>query len=215
MRKPATKAIVFDFDGVLVDTVDIKTRAFVKLYERYGDVITERVKEYHLRNGGMSRHEKFHYFHEHLLGRILTREKETLLAEAFAGQVIQAVVEAPWIPGAHEFLEKFHQRVIVFVASGTPEEELKEIIGRRKMTHYFKAVHGAPATKGEIIRQVITENHLRKDQVLMVGDAATDYEGAEKAGVRFIGKIDSENRYFPEETELIRTLFELEGKIDI
>jgi beta-phosphoglucomutase-like phosphatase (HAD superfamily) len=41
-------AIVFDFDGVLVESVDVKTQAFGALYAEYGDRIVEQVKAYHL-----------------------------------------------------------------------------------------------------------------------------------------------------------------------
>ena len=33
------KAIVFDFDGTLVDTFEIKTKAFGEMYQKYGDKI--------------------------------------------------------------------------------------------------------------------------------------------------------------------------------
>ncbi|MCX5934210.1 MAG: hypothetical protein NTU99_05390, partial [Pseudanabaena sp. LacPavin_0818_WC45_MAG_42_6] len=48
-------AIVFDFDGVLVESVDVKTQAFGTLYAEYGDLIVEQVKAYHLLHGGVSR----------------------------------------------------------------------------------------------------------------------------------------------------------------
>ena len=48
-------AIIFDFDGVLVESVDVKTRAFCDMYSKYGEEIVEKVKEYHLSHGGISR----------------------------------------------------------------------------------------------------------------------------------------------------------------
>ena len=57
------KAIFFDFDGVLVESVDIKTRAFSKLFEREGEDVVKKVIDYHIDNGGVSRYEKFRYIY--------------------------------------------------------------------------------------------------------------------------------------------------------
>ena len=63
------KAIIFDFDGVILDSVDVKTKAFKQMYSIYGDDVMRKVVDYHLLNGGISRYEKFKYFHENFLNR--------------------------------------------------------------------------------------------------------------------------------------------------
>ena len=55
------KNIIFDFDGVILDSVNIKTEAFYKLFEQYGSKIANQVVDYHIINGGMSRFKKFEY----------------------------------------------------------------------------------------------------------------------------------------------------------
>ena len=182
-------AIVFDFDGVLVESVDVKTRAFAALYAEYGDRIVKQVVDYHLHHGGVSRFEKFRYYQEVLLGKTLTKEEETQLGDRFAEYVENAVVEAAYVSGAYEFLENNYQSIPLFVASGTPDQELKRIISRRNMSHYFVSVHGSPTKKGAIIQEILTTHRLNPDRVLMVGDAIADYEGASIAGVKFIGRV--------------------------
>ena len=39
------KAIIFDFDGVILDSVNVKTKAFELLYEEYGPEIQKKVVE--------------------------------------------------------------------------------------------------------------------------------------------------------------------------
>jgi HAD superfamily hydrolase (TIGR01549 family) len=182
-------AIVFDFDGVLVESVDVKTQAFGALYAEYGDRIVEQVKDYHLLHGGVSRFDKFRYYHEVLLGKTLTKEEELRLGNLFSQYVEDAVVEAVYVPGAYEFLENTYQSIPLFVASGTPDQELKRIVSRRNMSHYFVSVHGSPAQKGDIIQGILSKYGFASDRVLMVGDAIADYEGAIAAGVKFIGRV--------------------------
>lgn len=63
------KAIFWDFDGVIADSVNVKTDAFYELYLPYGKEVAEKVKEYHLANGGVSRFKKFEYWETELLGK--------------------------------------------------------------------------------------------------------------------------------------------------
>src|SRR3989304_1573816 len=56
------RAIIFDFDGVIVESVDIKTKAFARLFEHEGKVVVEKVVDYHLKNGGVSRFDKFRVY---------------------------------------------------------------------------------------------------------------------------------------------------------
>ena len=73
------KTIFFDFDGVIADSVDIKTKAFAKLFKRYGDEIVKKVVEYHLSHGGVSRYDKFRYYYQNFLGKKITDDEINIL----------------------------------------------------------------------------------------------------------------------------------------
>lgn len=180
-------AIVFDFDGVLVESVDVKTRAFASLYEEHGKEVVAAVVAHHLQHGGLSRFEKFRHCHLAFLGRELSAAEELALGERFSALVEDAVVRAKWIPGAREFLDQWHGRLPIYVASGTPEIELLRIVERRGMAKYFAGVRGTPGSKGELISGFARAERLPPKSLLMVGDSTTDYEGAQQAGTDFIG----------------------------
>src|SRR3990167_2961874 len=118
--KEMIKAIIFDFDGVLVESVEVKTRAFAELYKEYGPEIVGKVVEYHLKNGGVSRFKKFRYFHQVLLGKELSTEEERVLGERFSCLVEDLVINSQWVSGAKEFLDMYHNRLDLYVVSGTP-----------------------------------------------------------------------------------------------
>ena len=105
----------------------------------------------------------------------------------------------------------------MFVASGTPDVELKRIVSRRNMAHYFISVHGSPAKKGDIIQDILTKHSFNPDRVLMVGDAIADYEGAIAAGVKFMGRVMKypETYPFSVETLVLPDLVDLEVKMGI
>ena len=190
-------AIVFDFDGVLAESVDVKTRAFAALYEPWGDEVVRQVVAWHLAHGGVSRYEKFRHFHQAFLGRGLAPAEESELGGRFSALVEEAVIAAAWVPGAREFLDDWHARLPLYVASGTPEEELVRIIECRGMTRYFVDVAGAPRKKGEILRGFLGRSGAPPGRLLMVGDAMTDFDGAAEAGVPFLGIAPAGAHPFP------------------
>ena len=206
-------AIVFDFDGVLVESVDVKTRAFAALYAEYGADIEQRVTAHHLAHSGISRYVKFRHYHENFLGIHYDGAIGEQLSARFSRLVVDAIVAAPYVTGAQEFLNTHHRRLPLFVASGTPDEELHEIVQRRGMRHYFESVHGSPATKGDILKGVIRRCNLVPARVLMLGDATADLDGAREAGAAFIGRAACGGSPFPPGVPTIADLTALAGQL--
>ena len=206
-------AIVFDFDGVLVESAEVKTRAFAALYSTYGAIIEQRVVDYHLVHAGISRYKKFRYYQESLLGIPYTDDDGERLSRRFSELVVDAVVQAPYVAGAHEFLQLNIGRIPMFVASGTPDDELREIVVRRGMSHYFVSVNGTPESKSEILCRLIANHGYSAQRVLMVGDAIADLEGAQLAGTAFIGRVVECAPVFHAGIETITDLSELGARI--
>ncbi len=195
------QAVFFDFDGVILDSTHIKTEAFKKMYEPFGDAIVKKVLEYHLKHGGISRVEKIAYYHDSLLNTPLSKEK---LAEAclqFSNRVKDMVASAAWIPGIKHFFETYHEKVDLYVVSGTPQEELTEIIEKRAMGIYFKKIMGSPVKKPVHVNSILHTEKLTPDLCFFIGDALTDYDTAVETGLHFIG-IQGEINFPPGTTVL-------------
>lgn len=181
-------AVFFDFDGVICDSTDIKTNAFADLYASYGDEVVAKVREHHIQNGGISRYKKLAYFQRHILGKNSSDSEIERLATKFAGLVVERVVASPFVEGALEALEGLRDRCIpMFVVSGTPQEELREIIRRKSLEKYFKGVYGSPSPKSEILKYLLSKHHYPRDQCIFVGDALTDCEASRLVGIPFLG----------------------------
>lgn len=209
MSRFHTEAVIFDFDGVLVESADVKTEAFAAIYRRYGDEVAKKAIAYHLEHAGISRYVKFRHLHETLLGLSLSDQEVASLGEQFSQLVIDAVIAAPWVPGACEFVEKYCDGLPLFVASGTPDDELKMIVSRCGMGRFFRSTHGVPATKGEIVRAIVKQHGFDPRQVLMIGDATADLEGARSGGTRFLGRVRGEPNPFPPDVDVIPDLTRL------
>lgn len=180
------RAIAFDFDGVLVESVEVKTRAFARLFAGEGAETVQRIVTCHIKNGGVSRFEKFKTIYRDILNRPLTDQKFQSLCREFAEYVVEDVVAAPWVEGAEQFLSAHCERYPLFVISGTPEEELREIVRRRGMQRFFREVLGAPRTKDVLLQEALRRHQLASYDLVFVGDAETDWIAARKTGVPFI-----------------------------
>lgn len=190
------RAIIFDFDGVIVESVDIKTDAFARLFESEGKEVVKKVVEYHLANTGVSRFEKFKHIYKEILKKELKEEIFKDLCQQFSKLVVDEVVKAPFVLGAIEFLKNYAQEYKFFVVSATPEDELENILGRREIKHYFAGVYGAPQKKSAVIKKIIDTNNLRPQEVIYIGDALSDYKAAKINSVYFVARVQSDNNLF-------------------
>lgn len=182
------EVFAFDFDGVLLDSVNIKTKAFASLYQCHGAEVVSKVIQYHEENGGVSRNEKFKYFHRYYLNKKLGTLDLVSLSEKFSALVVKDVIAANWICGAESFLsllKKLGKECIV--VSATPQEELELIIDKRNMCGYFSRVYGAPKLKNRVLENVIVEKGINPRSVVFFGDALVDWRAAEETGVDFVG----------------------------
>ncbi len=202
------QAIIFDFDGIVVESGKIKTQAFAELYRPYGEDIVAAVVQFHNQNGGMSRYRKFRHFQEHFLSKPpLAEAEEKQLDIRFSELVVEAVIAAEAVPGAIELIRQQAGRIPLFVASGTPETELKVIVERRGLATYFTEVHGAPALKKTIIAEILSKYGLKPESVLMIGDAMADLEGAQANNTAFLGRVfPSDPNPFPAHIEVVPDL---------
>jgi phosphoglycolate phosphatase-like HAD superfamily hydrolase len=202
------QAIIFDFDGVVVESGKIKTQAFAELYRPFGEEIVAQVVQFHTQNGGMSRYRKFRHFQEHFLHQPpLTEAEENQLDIRFSELVVEAVIAAEPVPGAIELIRQQSGRIPLFVASGTPEVELKAIVERRGLAPYFTGVRGAPALKKTIIAEILSAHSLKPESVLMIGDAMADLEGAQANNTAFLGRVfPGDPNPFPAHIEIVPDL---------
>ena len=202
-----TKAITFDFDGVLAESTDVKTAAFQTLYEPFGKEVVAQVTQYHLLNGGISRFEKIRHYQHTFLGENVSETRLQELAQRFSELVVKKVIESSWVAGAKACLELHLGKLQLFIASGTPQEELLTIVEKREMSHYFREVYGSPLTKATHIRRILDDHSWEKDQVVMVGDSMSDWDAANETGIRFLGrKTLNDGTNFPEGTTVVQDL---------
>jgi len=187
MIQSAFQAFFFDFDGVIVDSVDVKTVAFARMFEPFGPEVVAKVVEHHRLHGGMNRMQKFLYYYKDFLSKSLDNVELDDLCRQFSSFVMNEVISAPEILGAQAFLEKCYKEIPCFIVSATPQDELREIVERRRLMHYFREIRGAPADKCKHLGDILNSYAFKPESCLYFGDAYSDYEAARTCSVFFWG----------------------------
>lgn len=179
---------VFDCDGVLLDSNQLKSKAFRLTLENYPKNFVEHFIAYHELNGGISRHIKFEYFLSNMLKKQNFQEEHSALLRKFSLVSMEILSkEAKLIPGIKDFLKKLNtEKKYVIVCSGTDEIDLKKILALKNIDQYFSHIYGSPKTKKEILLKALTEYKNQKIKGIFFGDASSDYEAAKKFELDFM-----------------------------
>jgi len=186
----AIKVIVFDFDGTLVESNQLKYDAYFELFPK--DEYHERI----IRDVLAKSFEESRYS---ILEKILREidegakgleERVKIVANRYNDIVLQGAKTCPECPGAERLLQQLSARYPFYLSSTTPEEALCEIIRFRRWTGYFKDIFGYPGKKQATLRNIINKEQIDPSQVLVVGDGESDKVSAEKVGCGFFDVRD-------------------------
>ncbi len=189
-----TKALIFDFDGVIVESVKLKSNAFASIYKPYGLKIMKKVVKHHEENGGMSRFEKFKYYHENYLNIEITNSEIKKLANQFSQIVIKEVISCPYVPGVLSFIKSCYGKYKIFISTGTPTEEIKIILKERNINKYFLEVFGSPSSKSSHVKKIKEKYTLESNEIIFFGDSNSDSFAAITHDIPFVLRVHALNR---------------------
>ncbi|TGL60408.1 HAD family hydrolase [Leptospira jelokensis] len=187
------KVIFWDFDGVIKESVEVKTNAYLALFPHAPKYILDKIKSHHLDYGGISRFEKIPLYMEWVgIQKIDQNLKQHI--EKFADLVVEKVISSPWIPGVEKYLKQKPLQQKFVMVTGTPQEEIQEILFELQIDKLFEHVFGAPTEKSEAIRWTLDQYKVKEQEAILIGDSKTDWLAANKTGIQFLLKeTDSSN----------------------
>ena len=112
------KNILFDFDGVILDSMPVRDSGFEKIFQKFDKVLVSKLIDYNNENGGLSRYVKIKYFFNKLLNQEISeaeinhyaanfstlmrrelRNKKYLISETFEFSGPQSVLMIPALVG--------------------------------------------------------------------------------------------------------------------
>jgi len=185
-----TRAVIFDIDGTLIDSVDGHARAWQEVLARYGyDIPFEEVR-HQIGKGG-----------DELMPVFLTKEVIEKQGEAIQkerGEIFKSkhLPQVRPFPAARELFQKLKAEGLqVVLGTSAKGEELKtyaKIAGIEDLMDDATSSDEAERSKPhpDIFQAALKKlDGISADEVVVVGDTPYDAQAAGKAGLRTVGVL--------------------------
>jgi len=181
------KSIVFDCDGVVLDSNVVKTEAYFRTAKNLGasDEQAQALVDYHVRLGGISRYHKFDYYLREILNQPATNEAIQALLDEFGRELEVGLMECGIADGLLT-LRDATPNAKWSILSGGDQQEIRTLFAKRNLAKLFDGgLFGSPDNKDEVLAREKANGNLQFP-ALFLGDSKYDFEAATRAGLDFI-----------------------------
>jgi phosphoglycolate phosphatase-like HAD superfamily hydrolase len=199
--------VVFDFDGTLVDSNQIKHDMFLEISARFENGLAVMSGILSAPEAG-DRYDIFDRF----VAKIRKdpggcSQLSSELATSYSDSCHREIAVAPEIPGASDALKQLVSAGIrVFISSATPTEPLLKLIEARGLSRLVQGVFGGPSSKESHIKEIRRITSLDAGKILYVGDTDSDRKAAASAAVHFIGIKQCQDQMLDDSVHTIENL---------
>lgn len=184
----ATKVIFWDFDGVILDSMNVRDYGFKRIFRDYGKIEVTNLIEYHRYNGGLSRYVKIRYFFEQILERSTTDEEVIDYATQFSKIMKEALVDPKnLIQDSLKFIQNNYKKYRFHIVSGSDQEELRFLCDELKLSSYFLSIHGSPTAKNKLVKDLLNKHKYERKNCCLIGDSINDFDAAKANDIGFYG----------------------------
>ena len=182
------KNIIWDFDGVILDSMPTRERGFAIIFDKFPAAQVEQLLQYHRDNGGLSRFAKIRYFYEQILHQPITDEQVDAYAVSFSEEMRKILTnKGLLITETVNYIKSAYLQYNFHLVSASEQSELRYLVEQLDLQPYFKSVYGSPAVKADNIKKVMDENHYKARETCLIGDSGNDYDASAKNDIDFWG----------------------------
>ena len=199
LRSRSLKAIIFDFDGTLLDIKEAMERSIEEIFTQNKidcdmdltiqeiGALLETLQGYPLPKIILQSYEMFNYI---TAFKDITFLKKVMISTKIFSKFLEYSKEAPLFPGTKILLETLNKKLKydLYIVSHSKKEKVMEHLIRNEIDIFFKGVYGTdelPSLKPDpaALKPVFDGySKITKEQFLMIGDMPTDIEAGTEAG---------------------------------
>tara|TARA_B100000767_G_scaffold268922_1_gene289968 strand:+ start:1859 stop:2518 length:660 start_codon:yes stop_codon:yes gene_type:complete len=213
------KIVIFDFDGVILDTDLLKYNIFKNIFNIEKKSIQKKILKYHFLNQGINRIKKFEYIVTNITKKKNIIEEVKYLESLFSKKLKKDLNKCKFSTGAIQGMEALKENKIkMFLATGVNKKEIDKIIIKFKLKKYFEKVYGYPLKKDKIIKIIKKQENVKYSNIYFIGDSLSDLKAAKKTNINFLGrktvlnsKLLGKNKFFKEKNvyKITKTILSL------
>ena len=179
------KALIFDFDGLIIDTESPDYESWQQVYRQYGCDLPVEAWGQIVGGAGASDFDP-HTHLEQLSGKKLDREEVWISRRK---QYLDSISEQPVLPGVLDYLDDAQEiGLSLAVASSSPENWVRGHLARLGLYERFDAIQTADnvaRTKPdpELFHATLEALGLKPDQAIVFEDSPNGVKAATAAGI--------------------------------
>lgn len=197
MKKEEIKAIIFDVDGVLVDSFDASVEYFGDFFEAAGYVAPTREEYRHM----------FHLSLDDMI-RLIAKNpdaQEFQRIREIAGHIKYPIEKMKLTDGSVDVIRTLSKEYRLGIVTGRHEDGAEDYLKHSGLEEYFETVvhyghYKNPKPHPEPLLIALKRLGVSPEEAIYVGDQKTDLESAKAAGIPFI--LYSEFDYGLEDVEM-------------
>ncbi|MCD0471056.1 HAD family hydrolase [Flavobacterium sp. JAS] len=191
------KIILWDFDGVIVESNKVREFGFRKVLEQFPQSQIEELIKFHNLNGGLSRYVKFRYFYEEICKSTISNEQVQDLANLFSEIMLDSLGSKEYlIKDALKFIESNSNAIEMSIVSGSDQNELRILCSRLEIDKNFKFIYGSPTPKNKLVADFLNTTTFKNEEICLIGDSMNDFEAASINNIDFFGYNNPELKNF-------------------
>ena len=189
MRPNDFEVILWDFDGVIIDSNSVREFGFREVLKEFDPEEVEQLIDFHNANGGWSRYVKFRYFYEEILKRQISESQVQELANSFSSIMVDRLPNPELlIQETVRFIQEMNsQGKEMHIVSGSDGNELRSLCEQLELSKYFISINGSPTPKPALVKAIIDNGNILASQYCLIGDAVNDYDAAKTNTITFFG----------------------------
>lgn len=182
------KNILWDFDGVILDSMPIRDYGFREIFKPYPGHLVDELILYHRHNGGLSRFNKIHYFYNDILKVKISENKIQEYANKFSTIMREQLINPQYlIEESVTFIKLNYKYYNFHIVSGSEHNELNFLCNKLRIMNYFRSIDGSPSLKNDLVKNLMERESYKKEETILIGDSVNDYEAANKNAIEFFG----------------------------
>jgi HAD superfamily hydrolase (TIGR01549 family) len=173
------KAIIFDYDGVIVDSFPTIHKVYQIICKKLGKKCPEKFPEFK---------KFFGYNSRNFIKNLGLTEEETRKFDEFCSEEILNQ-EPKFFHKIDDVIKKLKEKYKLIIVSSNTQREVENKMKLLGVHSHFNIIMGGkvgPLKKSTAFKELIKDLNLSEDEILVVGDRVNDYFDAKEAGLNNI-----------------------------
>lgn len=191
--------LILDFDGVFVDSLEMKGKVFSNLFKDINSSKSEQILKHHFKNPALDRFQKIRTYSSWFYDNPLNKEDLKKLSSEFSNKVLEELLKiepSKFILGLLK--TRFDKKN--YISTKSTYYEVMKYLAHFSLNEFISEVFDNQIEKKDAIKKISKKNKINSHKIVFIGDSLEDKNSADESGCNFIyyktGIFRCEDKFF-------------------